>query len=128
MFKVFIGFTQIMPLYINASFTLIRLDPIPQSYYYQSLTNTYCLAGQYEEAITAGSKAVNIEPNNLIAHAFLAAAYSLGGLEEEARIQAKEVLRINPRFSVDQWAKTMPYKNEVDRDLTINALRNAGLK
>jgi TolB-like protein/Tfp pilus assembly protein PilF len=106
----------------------IRLDPIPMSHYYQGLTNAYCLAGQYEEAITAGIKAVHLEPNNLIAHAFLAAAYILGGMEEEALAEAKEVLRINPRFSVEQWAKTMPYKNQADRDLVINALRKAGLK
>ncbi len=106
----------------------IRLDPIPLSFYYQSLTNAYCIAGEYEEAIAAGKKATSIEPNNLLAHAFLAAAYALHGREEEARIEAAEVLRINPKFSVDQWAKTMPYKNEADRELTIGALRKAGLK
>ena len=106
----------------------IRLDPIPVSLYYQSLTNSYCLAGQYEEAIAAGKKATSLEPHNLIAHAFLAAAYALHGREEEARIEAAEVLRINPKFSIDYWAKTMPYKNEADRELTIGALRKAGLK
>jgi adenylate cyclase len=106
----------------------IRLDPIPVSYYYSGLTNTYCLAGQYEEAVAAGKKAVSLEPNSLIAHGFLAAAYSLHGWQEEARIEAAEVLRINPKFSVDYWAKTMPYKNEADRELIIGALREAGLK
>jgi len=106
----------------------IRLDPIPVSYYYSGLTNAYCLAGQYEEAVAAGKKATSLEPNNLIAHAFLAAAYTLHGREEEARIEAAEVLRINPKFSIDHWAKTMPYKNEADRELIIGALRKAGLK
>jgi len=105
----------------------IRLNPIPPSAYYQALTNSYCLTGKYNEAIGAGKEAVGIEPNNMTARAFLAAAYSLGGMEEEALAEAKEVLRINPRFSVVRWAKTMPYKNEVDRELTINALRKAGL-
>jgi adenylate cyclase len=106
----------------------IRLDPIPVSLYYQSLTNAYCLTGEHEEAIAAGKKATSLGPNNLVAHAFLAAAYALHGREEEARVEAAEVLRINPKFSVEYWAKTMPYKNKADRDLTINALRNAGLK
>ncbi len=103
----------------------IRLDPIPVSYYYQSLTNSYCLMGQYEEAIAAGKKATSLEPNNLVAHAFLAAAYALHGREEEARVEAAEVLRINPKFTVDYWAKTIPYKNEADRELIIGALRKA---
>jgi adenylate cyclase len=106
----------------------IRLNPFPPGFYYQSLTNSYCLTGQYEEAITAGKEATRVEPNNLTARAFLTAAYSLHGQEEEARIEAAEVLRINPKFSVDYWAKTMPYKNEVDKELIIAALRKAGLK
>ncbi len=106
----------------------IRLDPIPVSYYYSGLTNTYCLAGQYEEAVAAGKKAVSLEPNSLIAHGFLAAAYSLHGQQEEARIEAAEVVRINPKFRVEYWAKTMPYKNEADKELIIGALRKAGLK
>jgi len=106
----------------------IRLDPIPVSIYYQSLTNSYFLTGQYEEAIAAGKKATSLGPNNLVAHAFLAVAYVLYGREEEARIEAAEVLRINPKFLIDSWAKTMPYKNEADKELTIGALRKAGLK
>jgi len=106
----------------------IRLNPIPPGFYYQSLTNSYCLTGQYEEAIAAGKEATRVEPNNLTARAFLTAAYSLHGREEEARMEAAEVLRINPKFSIDYWAKTMPYKNEADRELTIGALRKAGLK
>ena len=106
----------------------IRLDPIPVSLYYQSLTNAYCLTGEYEEAIAAGKKATSLGPNNLVAHAFLAAAYSLQGREEQARVEAAEVPRINPKFSVEYWAKTMPYKNEADKELTIGALRKAGLK
>ncbi len=106
----------------------IRLDPMPQSTYYQSLTNSYCLMGHYDEAITAGKEAIRIEPNNLTARAFLAVAYSLKGREEEARSEAREVLRINPKFSADYWAKTMPYRNEKDKELIITALRKAGLK
>ena len=84
--------------------------------------------GHYDEAITAGKEAIRIEPNNLTAHAFLAVAYSLKGREEEACSEAREVLRINPKFSVDYWAKTMPYRNETDKELIITALRKAGLK
>jgi tetratricopeptide (TPR) repeat protein len=105
----------------------IRLDPIPVSLYYQSLTNAFCLTGEYEEAIAAGKKATSLGPNNLVAHAFLAVAYSLHGREEEARVEAAEVLRINPKFSVEYWAKTMPFRNQADLELVIGALRKAGL-
>jgi tetratricopeptide (TPR) repeat protein len=106
----------------------IRLDPIPASYYFQNLTSAYCLTGQYNEAIEAGKKAVDLEPNNMIARAFLAVAYSLNGKEQEAGIEAKEVMRINPKFSLEKWERTMPFKNKADKDRIIGALRKAGLK
>jgi len=106
----------------------IRLNPIPPGFYYQNLTHLYCLTGQYEEAIAVGKEATRVEPNNFTVRAFLTVAYSLHGREKEARIEAAEVLRINPKFRVDSWAKTIPFKNEAGRELTIGALRKAGLK
>jgi adenylate cyclase len=106
----------------------IRLNPIPPGFYYQNITHLYCLTGQYEEAIKAGKEATRVEPNNFTARALLTVAYSLNGRQEEARIEAAEVLRINPKFRVEHWAKTIPFKNEADRELTIGALRKAGLK
>ena len=106
----------------------IRLEPIPPSHYYDNLAASYCSTGQYEEATIAGNKAVQIQPDSLVARAFLAAAYSLSGRKEEARVEAEEVLRINSKFSVDRWTEKMPYKNEEDKELIITALRNAGLK
>jgi len=113
---------------ITACKEAIRLDPIPPGFYYQNITHLYCLTGQYEEAIKVGKEATRVEPNNFTVRAFLTVAYSLHGRQEEARIEAAEVLRINPKFSIDYWAKTMPYKNEADRELIIGALRKAGLK
>ena len=84
--------------------------------------------GQYEEAISAGQKAIHLNPDNLIAHAFLAAAYSLSGREEEAHVEAAEVIRLNPKFLVETWETTMPFKNKSDLELVIGALRKAGLK
>jgi adenylate cyclase len=106
----------------------IRLNPIPPGFYYQNLTHLYCLTGQYEEAIAVGKEATRVEPNNFTVRAFLTVAYSLHGREKEARIEAAEVLRINPKFRVDSWAKTIPFKSEAGRELTIGALRKAGLK
>jgi adenylate cyclase len=106
----------------------LRLNPIPPGFYYQNITHLYCLTGQYEEAIAVGKEATRVEPNNFTVRAFLTVAYSLHGREKEARIEAAEVLRINPKFRVDSWAKTIPFKNEAGRELTIGALRKAGLK
>jgi hypothetical protein len=51
------------------------------------------------------------------------------GREKEARAEAEEVLRINPKFSLDNYAKTVAnYKDQSENDKIINALRKAGLK
>jgi hypothetical protein len=48
--------------------------------------------------------------------------------EKEARAEAAEVLRINPKFSVDAFAKNSPYKDQSETDKVVKALRKAGLK
>jgi adenylate cyclase len=106
----------------------IRLNPIPPSIFLQGLMNSYCLTAQHEDAITEGKKAIQLEPDNQIAHAFLAAAYSLGGWQEKAHLEAIEVMKINPQFSLDYWAKGIPYKNPGDTEAIIIGLRKAGLK
>ena len=51
------------------------------------------------------------------------------GREKEARAEAEEVLRINPKFSLDYFVKTAaPYKDQSEIDKIINAMRKAGLK
>ena len=50
------------------------------------------------------------------------------GREKEARTEAAEVIRINPKFSVDKWAKIIPYKDQSEIDKFVNALRKVGLK
>ena len=50
------------------------------------------------------------------------------GREKEVRLEAAEVLRINPKFSVDYLAKTLIYKDQSVKDNITNALRKAGLK
>ena len=50
------------------------------------------------------------------------------GREKEARAEAAEILRINPKFSVDYFAKTISNKDQSVSDRAVAALRKAGLK
>jgi tetratricopeptide (TPR) repeat protein len=61
--------------------------------------------GRYDEAITWCKKAIRQEPNSYLAHFMLTVVYSLSGRDEEARIQAAEVLRIQPKFSLEKQKK-----------------------
>ncbi len=53
--------------------------------------------------------------------------YSLSGRDEEARAEAAEVLRIQPKFTLEKLEKKLTYKREEDREKFLDALRKAGL-
>ena len=93
-----------------------------------SLGWAYAWTGQYDEAITWGEKAVGQQPDDIFARIMMATVYSFSGRDEEAQVEAAEVLKINPKFSLEKYAKKVPYKNKDDKDRAIEALRKAGLK
>jgi hypothetical protein len=49
------------------------------------------------------------------------------GREKEAHAEAAEVMRINPKFSLESYARTLPYKEKVI-DEHVSVWRKAGLK
>jgi adenylate cyclase len=106
----------------------IRLNPFPPNMYFFYLGHAYMYEGMLDESIAAYKEALRLQPNNQFAHLRLAAVYSLLGREEEAHAEAAEVLRINPKFSLENFAKTVPFKNQADTEHLIGALRKAGLK
>jgi len=105
----------------------IRLDPIPPNNHFWSLGLSYAYMGQYEEAITWCEKAVDREPNDLLARIMMTVVFSLSGRDEEARVEAAEVLRIQPKFSLKGFEKKLTYKRKEDSEKFFDALRKAGL-
>jgi adenylate cyclase len=105
----------------------IRLNPIPPGSYFRFMGGAHFGAGRYEEAIAAYKKALQQAPDDIITHDALTTAYSWAGRLEDARAQAAEVLRINPTYSVELRAKTLPYKNQADQERWLDGLRKAGL-
>jgi adenylate cyclase len=105
----------------------IRLNPIPTSAYPWSLGLSYAYMGQYDEAITWCEKAVRQEPNDLLARMMMTVVYSLSGRDEQARAEAAEVLRIQPKFTLKNLEKKLTYKRKEDSEKFLNALRKAGL-
>ena len=86
----------------------IRLHPFAPVFYYHYLGRAYFMTGQLDESITTFKKAINVSPNFLPAHAFLAACYSSLDRHAEAAAAADEVRRINPKFNLESYAKRLP--------------------
>jgi tetratricopeptide (TPR) repeat protein len=106
----------------------IGLNPITPIYYRLAEGAANLSLGRHDKAIVAYKKALRVNPDYFPAHVALVVAYSHGGKEEKARAQAREVLRIDPNFSVDWYVKNALSISKKDRhDFYANALKNAGL-
>ncbi len=105
----------------------LRLEPIPPDNYVQQLALVYLQTGDCKEALAACDKGLKRQPDHLISRIIMAAVYGSCGREKEARKEAAEVLRINPKFTVESFMGKIPYKNPSDRDRTSQGLRKAGL-
>ena len=105
----------------------LRLNPFPGAYVYFVLGRAYFMTEQYDESIATWKKALQVSPNFLSAHLLLAECYSSQGREAEAIAAAKEVIRINPKFTIESYAKRLTYAHEADIEREVDALRKAGL-
>jgi len=111
----------------------MRLCPSYPAFFLSPLSNSYLLAGRYEEALAAGelmlARANKGEFSPFVAHMNLAEAYIGLGQDQKARAHAEEMLKINPNYSLaDQRKRWYYYKDPAHLDRRIDALRKAGLK
>jgi adenylate cyclase len=115
---------EAIPLFQKA----IRLNPFGPSQLYRQYGEVLRDTGRFEEAVSAYKKAIQLAPDNITAHIHLTTTYIWMGREKEARAEAAEVLRINPKFSVDSHANMLSFKDQSVNDRVVAALRKAGLK
>jgi adenylate cyclase len=105
----------------------IRLNPFAAAMFFNNLAVAYRDSGQYEKAIEEAKKALQREPNTQFPYIHMAISYIRLEREEEARAAAAEILRINPKFSLERYAKMLPFTQPV-ADRIVEDLRKAGLK
>jgi adenylate cyclase len=104
----------------------IRLNPFSSTGFFLHYGHAFLGAGRLEEAVSAYKKSIQLSPNNIFAHIRLAATYSMMGREKEAHAEAAEILRLNPKFSMDSWAKRQNYKDPSETDKIANACGGPG--
>jgi adenylate cyclase len=106
----------------------MRLNPRSPHYYLFVLGRAYRLTGQHEKAIVILKEAISRNPDSLFVRFQLAGIYSELGRGEEARAEAAEVLRLNPKFSLETWKQRVPLKDPTVVEHWVDAARKAGLK
>lgn len=105
----------------------VRLNPrIPAIYLlvrgalYYSMAEPHPALGDLEPA-------AEISPGFKLLRTWLAAAYAGVGLLEDARWEAQEILALDPEFTTDQVARSLPIRDPGCRERLVNDLRRAGL-
>jgi adenylate cyclase len=106
----------------------LRRKPFTTANQLENVGNVYALAGKLEDAIAPLKQYLTHYPNILGAHLTLAAVYGELGKEAEARAEVAEVLRLNPKFSLEVHKERVPIKDPALLERHIAALRKAGLK
>ncbi|MBW1753502.1 MAG: tetratricopeptide repeat protein [Deltaproteobacteria bacterium] len=105
-----------------------RLNPYPPSWYYLNLASAYNRSGRHEEAVNTFKKSIENAPNNPLALVGLTIALVQTNRIEEARATAKDLLRVNPKFTIEQYVKRSISKDKTRNNKNAEALRKAGLK
>jgi tetratricopeptide (TPR) repeat protein len=106
----------------------LRLNPHPPLWCVYDLGWTYYLLGRHEEARRTVQRVLRHEPHHLPAHVLLAAIFSEGGYEAEARAEVAAVRQVNPSFSLEIFRQRFPFKGPSELARFVTALRNAGLE
>ena len=106
----------------------MRLDPFASpnhSYGVMGMAN-YTLK-HYEEAVHWLRECALRLPNIQLPHLWLASAYAQSGQLEQAKKEGAEVLRINPRFTIEGYKRFLQYKDPKDLAHRLDGIRKAGL-
>jgi adenylate cyclase len=107
----------------------LRLSPVkPFSMSLANLGNSHRMMGKFEEALPFYKRLLKDLPMHLPGNLGLTATYAQMGRMEDARAQAAEVIKIDPRFSLERWARTVRYRDPADTERVLEAWRKAGLK
>jgi len=105
----------------------IRLNPMPPNPYLHEIGTCLRLMGRYTEAIAVLKKILNRSPDYLNSRLNLIATYVMFGDKEAACIEAAEVLKQSPDFSIARFLKHFPYKDQKILDALSESFRIAGL-
>lgn len=121
---VFAGRSQEAIVLFNKA---MRLMPYYPPCYARALGLAYHLTGENEKAVEVLKSSVEWTPDNLFPHVRLAAVYAEMDRMEEAHAAAAEVLRINPKFTVSNWAMVQLFKDPAVKEHRAELMRKAGL-
>jgi adenylate cyclase len=105
----------------------MRLAPIYPSFYPVVLASAYFSSRQYRNAVSAAEDVLSRDRNNVDALVVLAGGHAALGNDAEARQAVRELLDLEPDFSLEKYVASQPYRNTATRRHLLEQLKKAGL-
>jgi adenylate cyclase len=106
----------------------MRFDPFYVPLAPQWLGAAHYMLKQYSEALPLLRECVSRAPNLRSGHTWLAAIYAQLGNIEQAHAEAAEVLRIDPKYTIDGTQRRLSlFRRPEDAEHLFDGLRKAGL-
>jgi adenylate cyclase len=106
----------------------MRLDPFYLPAVPGNLGLAHYMLRQYAHALPLSREWATRTPNFRAPHVFLAATHAQLGNIQQARAEAAEVLRIEPKYTIEgTQARLTPFKHPEDAEHLFDGLRKAGL-
>jgi adenylate cyclase len=105
----------------------MALNPLCPGMWLHFQGQAYYQLRRYEEAENVLKRRIFRTPETDASRVLLAATYGQTGRLDEAREQWREVLRVNPDYSLEHRRKVLPYKDPADFERVAEGLRKASL-
>ena len=105
----------------------MRLSPLYSAWYLSVLAHAQRLMARHDEAIETYEASIERNPDHIGPHIGLTICYVECGREQDARAQAAEVVKVDPKFSLGKFADALTYKDPAQTERALDALRKAGL-
>jgi tetratricopeptide (TPR) repeat protein len=105
----------------------MALDPYCPAMWLHFQAQAAYQLGRYPDAVGLLRRRILRTPDTDASRALLAASYGQMGLIDEAREAWRELMHVNPGYSIEQRRKVLPYKDPADFERFVEGLRNAGL-
>jgi adenylate cyclase len=105
----------------------MRVQPLHPPFYLHMLALAYRAKGELDAAVLTAKQALELTPDDLATRIVLTAAYVGLGRLDQAEETAAEVQRLDPSFSLAQFAAAQPYRDSALLEKFVADLRSAGL-
>src|SRR5262245_8463713 len=105
----------------------MRVQPLHPPFYLHMPALAYRANGELDSAVLTAKQALELNPKDLANRIVLTSAYVELGLRDLAEETAADIKRVDPSFSVAQFANAQPYRNNSLLEKFVSDLRSAGL-